>query len=390
MALNGIDISNWKADINLDAVPWDFVFVQTTWGAGTITINGLVNGVWPGADGKIQQAIASGKPWGFMHYIRGERSAEAEAEFFHDSCLGYIHQGIPAVDWEAGDNAAYGDIGYLERFLARWIELTGIPPLVYFSGSDQGRVAPVAARHDCGLWPAAYGSMEPTGYQDSPWGEDIYPGVMRQYASTGRLPGYGGNLDLDIFHGNVDTLWAYAHRDGTTATPAPAPATASVSATAPAGTTYTVRPGDTLSDIAAQYGTSWQHLAEINGIDDPDVIYPGQVLRIDSAAPAAAASAGSYTVQPGDNLSSIAFRYGTSVQAIASANGIANPDLIYPGQVLSLGGGTAHDSGHSYTVQSGDTLSGIAQSLGTSVQALASANGIANPDLIYPGQTINY
>ncbi|QYN61298.1 LysM peptidoglycan-binding domain-containing protein [Bifidobacterium asteroides] len=95
-------------------------------------------------------------------------------------------------------------------------------------------------------------------------------------------------------------------------------------------------------------------------------------------------------MQPGDNLSSIAFRYGTSVQAIASANGIANPDLIYPGQVLSLGGGAAQDSGHSYTVQSGDTLSGIAQSLGTSVQALASANGIANPDLIYPGQTINY
>ena len=102
---------------------------------------------------------------------------------------------------------------------------------------------------------------------------------------------------------------------------------------APATNTYTVRSGDTLSSIAAKFGTNYQALASLNGISNPNLIYVGQVLRVNGSA-----SAGSvyYTVQSGDNLSSIASRYGTSYQSIASLNGLANPNLIYVGQTLKI------------------------------------------------------
>lgn len=102
---------------------------------------------------------------------------------------------------------------------------------------------------------------------------------------------------------------------------------------APATSTYTVRSGDTLSSIASKFGTSYQTLASLNGISNPNLIYVGQVLRVNGSA-----SAGSvyYTVRVGDNLSAIGSRYGTSYQSIASLNGLANPNLIYAGQTLKI------------------------------------------------------
>lgn len=100
-----------------------------------------------------------------------------------------------------------------------------------------------------------------------------------------------------------------------------------------AGGTYTVKSGDTLSSIAAKFNTSYQALASLNGISNPNLIYVGQVLRINGSA-----STGSvyYTVRVGDNLSAIASRYGTSYQSIAALNGLANPNLIYAGQTLKI------------------------------------------------------
>ncbi|HFK2838082.1 endolysin [Enterococcus faecalis] len=94
-----------------------------------------------------------------------------------------------------------------------------------------------------------------------------------------------------------------------------------------------------------------------------------------------------HVVQHGETLSSIAYQYGTDYQTLASLNGLANPNLIYPGQVLKVNGSATSNV---YTVQYGDNLSSIAAKLGTTYQALAALNGLANPNLIYPGQTLNY
>lgn len=97
-------------------------------------------------------------------------------------------------------------------------------------------------------------------------------------------------------------------------------------------TTYVVRSGDTLSGIASKFGTTYQHLANINGISDPNKIYPGQTLKISGGGSAPASPAKQYyTIKSGDNLSSIASRYGTTVSQLCAWNGISNPNLIYAG-----------------------------------------------------------
>jgi N-acetylmuramoyl-L-alanine amidase len=132
-----------------------------------------------------------------------------------------------------------------------------------------------------------------------------------------------------------------------------------------AQTSYTVQPGDTLSAIAEQYGVTVAGLVQINGISNPDLIFIGQQLAISSSAPPPApipdpeppqqpapppaadppSSTGggnpSYTVQSGDTLSGIAARFGVTVSALVSANGIANPDLIWVGQMLIIPGATS-------------------------------------------------
>lgn len=130
----------------------------------------------------------------------------------------------------------------------------------------------------------------------------------------------------------------------------PAAAGAGLSASASA-TVYRVVPGDTLYSIAARFGTSYQVLASANHIVDPNLIYAGQVLSIpgagarydseqavSSSTAGGTAVGGTYTVRAGDTLSSIAARFGTTFQSLASINGIANPNVIEVGQVLRLAG----------------------------------------------------
>ena len=92
-----------------------------------------------------------------------------------------------------------------------------------------------------------------------------------------------------------------------------------------------------------------------------------------------------YTVHSGDTLSGIASRYGMTTAHLANMNGILNWNYIYVGQRLRVSGAS-----HVYTVQSGDTLSGIAACFGTTVSALVAKNGINNANLIFVGETLSY
>lgn len=127
---------------------------------------------------------------------------------------------------------------------------------------------------------------------------------------------------------------------------------------------YVVRSGDSLSAIAARFGVSAATLARANGISNPNKIYVGQRLTIPGrsatqpAAPPASGtttSGGVYIVQAGDTLSKIALRFGTTVQALMSANGVTNPNLVWVGQRLKIvkGSGAAAPPGQSTGAASG-------------------------------------
>ncbi len=169
---------------------------------------------------------------------------------------------------------------------------------------------------------------------------------------------------------------------------------------------HVVQRGETLFSIAVRYGTTTQAVASANGLSNPNYIYAGQRLRIPSAGGGggAVATGGSYTVQRGDTLYSIAARHGTTVSAIMSINGLANASYIYAGQRLTMpsgGGGSSGvgvaqtsgsggqaSGGQIYTVRHGDTLASIAYRHGTTTWAITQANGLANPNYIYSGQRL--
>ena len=158
---------------------------------------------------------------------------------------------------------------------------------------------------------------------------------------------------------------------------------------------YTVKSGDTLSGIASKFGTTTDALVSLNGITNPDLISVGQIIKVNGTAkpttpPKATSSTQTYTVKAGDTLSEIAQRYGTTTAALAKNNNISNPNLISVGQKLNVGGKAKGSSGGTYTVKAGDTLSEIAVKLGVSQRHLQQKNNIKNPNLIRVGQKIKY
>ena len=193
-----------------------------------------------------------------------------------------------------------------------------------------------------------------------------------------------------------------------TSTGALAIAAVAATAAAPAAhadESYTVRSGDTVSHIAAKYGTSVAAVRTANGLNGSAFIREGQRLTIptsgSAAAPAAAVPAsagGSHTVASGETVSAIAKRYGTTVSAIVSANGLDSRAFIRVGQTLTVPGasGTAAAPaaaapaavGGSHTVASGETVSAIAKRYGTTVSAIVSANGLDARAFVRVGQAL--
>jgi murein DD-endopeptidase MepM/ murein hydrolase activator NlpD len=149
---------------------------------------------------------------------------------------------------------------------------------------------------------------------------------------------------------------------------------------------YTVKPGDTLSRIARDHDVSLSELIALNGIGNPNLIHPGQVLRIPGRDGGEEII---HVVARGDTLARIASQYGSSISALATINNIKNPNLIRLGQQLLVPMGTPHDpnvrSGRSHIVKTSETLATIAaRYAGVTAAQIARANGIID-GLIYNG-----
>lgn len=238
------------------------------------------------------------------------------------------------------------------------------------------------------LWLAYYGDYNELNNVETSW--ENWIGV--QYTDRGIVAGINGSVDRDVYTKEI-------FLDENTEIPVvDNPNDESINTES---VTYTVQRGDTLSGIARRFGTTVQEIASVNNISNPNLIFPGQVLRIltnSTVNGLETRGAGSitYTVQRGNTLSQIARSYGVTVSQILEINNIPNPNLIFPGQKLritdssntTLNPVSNNNSSAFYTVRSGNTLSGIARFYGVSVNSLVALNNIQNPNLIFPGQVL--
>lgn len=185
--MNGIDISAWQGDenINLSKVPFDFCIVKAT--EGTSYKNRYFAA-------HCDAVLKKKKLLGAYHYANGG-DVHKEADYFLAYCKKYIGKAVLVLDWEAKNNHLFGvkDLEWCLQWCSYVQKKTGIKPLIYIQKSAMDAVKKAGYN----LWVAQYPDYEQTGYQAHPWNEGAYNCIIRQYTSVGRLSGYAGNLDLN-------------------------------------------------------------------------------------------------------------------------------------------------------------------------------------------------
>lgn len=201
--LNGIDIFSGDAGINLSIVPCDFVIIKVTGGTS------YQNPEWRK---QYQDAVANNKLIGFYHYAlekNREGTPQQEADNFLNTLGDVASKGILCYDWE--EDVSKG-VAYAKEWLDYVYQKTGVKPLIYMSKAicrqyDWSSVANAGYQ----LWAAQYPNMNQTGYQTTPWTDNNSFGawqgpIIYQYSGTGRLSGWSGDLDLNIFYGDA-AMW---------------------------------------------------------------------------------------------------------------------------------------------------------------------------------------
>ena len=322
MTLKGIDISHWQNGLDLRKIMCDFAIMKATGGTGYVD---------KCCNTFTAQAFESGKKAGWYHYAfdgYGYHEPEVEADFFLRNIANYVKKGILVLDFEGGGNPIWNDVNKSRDWIKRWCDhvykTVGVKPLVYIQASALNRVQNIG---DYGIWVAQYANNNPTGFQDHPWNEGAYRCAIRQYSSCGQVPGYSGRLDMNIAYMDKTGWDKYANPSGAIVKPTetkpsePSDPLAqftneqladqviagkfgngdarkkalgsrysavqaivnkkmAAKQSTPVAVYYTVKKGDTLSGIAAKYGTTWQKLQNMNGIKNANLIYPGQKIRV--------------------------------------------------------------------------------------------------------------
>ena len=325
-------------------------------------------------DSQASGALNAGLKVGFYHFFRGQ--GIAEADYFCSVINRYKDRMTikPVIDVEV----PVADINnQVLLFINRVKQVLGLDCVIYSGAYFAGDNLTDINLLNYGLWVAYY-------YVSTPTLRGIWNGfVGHQYSDQGIIPGINGYVDLNNFYDGmfIGTPSSGGNTGGgSTGGVSPAP----VGRTKNADGTYTVKSGDTLSAIANDFGVTVDQLVRWNNISNPNLITVGQILYFSDKS--SSGSGTTYVVQAGDTLSGIAARFGTTVAELVSLNNISNPNLIYVGQVLKIP--SSGNSSRTYTVQAGDTLSYIAAKFGTTVANLVTLNNISDPNLIYVGQVL--
>ena len=353
--LQGLDVSHYQGVVQWESVKGagiSFGIAKAT--GGTQFVDPQFANNWHG----MREA---GVVRGAYHFFYADEDPITQAEHFLQAVPSLNANDLPpALDVEINDNVPSATLVARALIWMRHVEQKlGKKPMIY-SDISFYKENLAAGFKDYALWVADYDTRIPQPEPGRSW--EIW-----QYSQTGSVHGISGNVDLDLFNGDLDQLMTFV--GGTSAPPAaeatPAPATPDSTPTTPTPTptpatpaptptpapttgtqTYTVKPGDTMHALARRFGVSVSAIASANGIANPNILKAGEVLRIPTAQTPAQtptqtpaqtpAQTQTYTVKSGDTMYRIALRFGVSINALASANGITDPSKIRAGQVLRI------------------------------------------------------
>lgn len=368
----GIDVSEWQGNINFARVKEagiEMVYIRAGQGFSYEDAQFERN---------YEEARRNGLKIGVYHYMtaRSVEDAKLQAQFFVSLISGKQIDCKLAMDFESFGSLNRSQINEIAvAYMEEVKRLSGKEVVVYSNTYDAKYVFNSEVANEP-LWVAQYGVSEP---QDNGNWKNW---VGYQYSSTGRISGISGNVDLDEF--TEDILLNNVEE---------VPSVENPKCDKEDRILYKVKRGDTLSEIALEHNTTVSHLVLINDIQNPNLIFVGEILTISCNHNNSESENNSseniiiYTIKKGDTLSEIALEHDTTVISLVNLNNIQNPNLIYAGETIKIR--TNKENSESfYTVKRGDTLSEIALKYNTTVDDLVKKNDILNPNLIYVGDRI--
>lgn len=303
----GVDISNWQEVGAGDE--GKFVICKATEG---------VDFVDPLCDQHYQRALSQGKLLGVYHFARPDKnSPEAEAEFFVKNIQGYIGKAILALDYEV---APYSD-EWAYAFAKKVHELTGVWCLIYLSARRISEYSWGETSKHCGLWIAGYPNKYNVANPEIPSTNDmLYSIGSWEFWAIWQYTSSAGTLDRNI--ANMDEIaWQKYANPAKQEKPAETPKPKA-----------NVDNSVVMAVLRGDFGNGSDRIYRLQaaGYDYNEVQRAVNNYLNNYEQPKY------YTVQAGDTLSGIAAAYGTTVSNLVNLNSIPNANLIYIGQRIRV------------------------------------------------------
>lgn len=378
---DGIDVSDWQGYIDYSKVKQsgiEIVYIKSSQGSNIKD---------PYFDINYENAKNNGLKVGFYHFLTAKNveQAKQEAQFFSHVISGKNPDCKLVMDYEIFSGISNEEINNIsEVFLEEVKKITNKDIIIYSDLYNAQNTFNNNLASKYQLWLAYYGNISELNNINTNWNN--WTGI--QYTDRGTINGISGFVDRDKY--TKEILLNETSQIPIINNPTNSINTEKIY--------YTVKSGDTLWQIANRYGTTINEITTLNNIENPNLIYPGQILQIltnstNEGEETRATGSINYTVKRGDTLSQIALAYGVSINHIVELNNIENPNLIYPGEKLRITQSNSTvlnplKNNNIYTVKRGDTLWQIAKTYGVTVNYIVSINDIENPNIIYPGQLI--
>ncbi|MDY0394807.1 GH25 family lysozyme [Virgibacillus halophilus] len=319
-----IDVSHWQGNIDWSKVAKDGIqgaYIKATEGsaAGSAFVDNKM-------DANFKGATANGLHAGFYHYAKfvSVNDAIEEAKWFVKHIKGYKFNMPPMLDLEENHCGSDANMNKAAKAFMEHVEKEVGSVGLYSFGVFFADNVDKALLKKYAYWHARYAN-DPVNVKLN----DIY---LWQHSDKGKVNGISGPVDMNKVGGKFFTL-----DEKKANKPASKPIAKPAAKKKPAAkaTTHTVKKGETLSGIAKKYGTTVNKLSNLNSIKNPNIIHPGDKLKLTGTVKKAPAKQ-YHTVKSGDTVSVLAVKYGTTTAKIKSLNNLANVNKIYAGQKLRV------------------------------------------------------